>query len=184
MLPASRLAGSIRYALRDMQGAAFSDFEIIEALNRAASLIWGRMGEKFVWAALKRTVLIVDRGEARLPRDFHNVRKVTGEGRELAPAMRRPREGQYRIAGDAFLAPDGAYQMEYWYIPAPVFDMKDSLDAPEAASPYVERAALAFLRGDMEAAELAAQQCCHALAAGELSRFSDTGPVEIWGGKA
>ena len=184
MLPVSRLATTIRYALRDMQGAAFSDFEIVEALNRAASLLFGRMGEKFVWPALKRTVIVADKGEAKLPGDFHNVYKVSCDGGEAAPVTRRPRDGQYRIAGDTLFARDGAYGLEYWYLPQPVRGLDDAIDAPEAVSPYLERCALALVNGDMEGAEAQAQMCCHALAAGEWSRFSDTGPVEIWGGKA
>ena len=184
MLPVSRLLTSIRYSLRDMQGTSFSDFEIVEALNRAAGLLFGRMGEKFVWPALKRTVIVTDHGEAKLPADFHSVRKVSCDGGEAEPVTRRPGDGQYRIAGDALFAQDGAYGLEYWYLPPPVRGLDDVLDAPLAVSPYLERCALALLNGDEQGAEATVQACCHALAAGDLSAFSDMGPVRIWGGKA
>ena len=184
MLPVSRLITSIRYTMRDMQGAARSDFEIVEALNRASALLFEAFGRRFVHAGLKKTVLVADHGEAKLPADFHNVRKITADGAETSPVTGRPREGQYRIAGETFYAPDGAYGLEYWYIPAPVADLSDNLDAPLSVSPYLERAALALLNGDAEGAAAVCEACCTSLAAGEWSRFRDMGPVQVWGGKA
>ena len=122
MIPVSRLMTSVRYAVKDMQGVTFSDHEIIEALNVAARLLFERLGARFVWPALKRTVIVVDHGRGTLPMDFHNIRKLTMDGGELRPVTGRPAEGQYRIAGVELYGPDGGYGLEYWYIPAPVAD--------------------------------------------------------------
>lgn len=188
MLPVSRLVTSVRYQLRDMQGADWSDFEIIEALNRAAALLFGRMAEKFVHAALKKTALIVeDGGSALLPRDFHGVYKVTaGEGGELNYStwtQETRYDGKYRIAGEWFYAPEGMYALEYYYTPRPVYDWNESIDAPESVSPYLERATAALLTGDAVEAEQIVQTCCRSLAASELSHFHDNGPVNVLGGK-
>ena len=182
MIPVSRLILSIRYALRDMQGASFSDFEIVEALNRAAALLYQRMGERFVHAALRRTLLLMEQGEAMLPSDFHNVYKVSVEGDGRDPATLKVCPVQYRIADHRFYAPGEAYVLEYYRMPQTVAAATDALDAPLAVSPYLERCALALLNGDMAGAEAAAEACCRSLAAAEFSHLTDDGPVKVLGG--
>ena len=184
MIPVSRLIASVRYALKDMQGATFSDHEIVEALNVASRLLFERLGARFVWPALKRTVLVVDHGRGMLPLDFHNIRKLSMDGGELRPVTGRPAEGQYRIAGDELYGPDGGYGLEYWYIPAPVRDHDDALDAPLALSPWIERMTVGIVTGDATKADETAAACCHDLAGGEWSGLSDMGPVQVWGGRA
>lgn len=179
MIPAGRLLASIRYRLGDMQGVRFSDFELLEAVNRAASLLFSRLGRRYVWAAIKKTVLLVDEETlcARLPSDFHNMKRLSSEnGGEMGP-------GQYRVMGEWFYAPVGAYGLEYYYLPRAVLTPEGELDAPEAVSPWVEQAALSVLNGDMAGAAQSAEGCCDALAAGEIGRFSDRGPVQVLGGR-
>lgn len=183
MLNAGRLVTSIRYRLGDMQGARFSNFEIIEAINRAASLLFGRMAARFVWAAAKKTVVTVDgeAGSALLPRDFRAMRRVTREaGGDVSPGSG---ERDYRVVGQEFYAAPGAYGMEYYYNPRPVFSFDDELDAPEAVSPWVETAALAVLNNDAAGAAMTCEECCEALAGGEAGRYPEFGPVRILGGK-
>ena len=184
MLSVRRLVTSMRFRLGDMQGAQYSDYELIEAINRAASLLFARMGARFVWAAAKKTVLVVDEeaGSALLPRDFHSMRRVTREdGKDTTPSMYSP--CSYRVVGSEFYAAPGAYGMEYYYIPRPVFTPEDELDAPEAVSPYLETAALAIFNNAPNGAAQICEECCEALAGGEVSRFPEFGPVEILGGK-
>ena len=178
MIPVSRLVRSVRYALKDMQGTGVSDYEIIEALNRAADLLFHRFAARFIYAGLKRTALIVgEEKSAVLPSDFHSLKRLSAEdGREL------PQCG-FRIAGDEVFTEPGAYGLEYWYLPAEVADTADLLDAPQSVSPWLEQMASAILGGDTGAALSAAEACCASLAAGEVSRFPETGPVSVLGGK-
>lgn len=183
MLSVKRLVTSMRFRLGDMQGTRFSDYELIEAINRAASLLFARMGARFVWAAAKKTVVVVDEeaGSALIPRDFHSMRRVTREAEgDVDPGLEVK---EYRIIGNEFYATPGAYGMEYYYIPRPVFNPDNELDAPEAVSPYLEMVALAIINNAPNGASQISDECCEALAGGEVSRFPEFGPVQILGGK-
>ena len=182
MLEVQRLASSIRYRLGDMQGAKFSDFEVIEAINRAAWLLFGHMGARFIWAAVKKAVVVVgDDNTARLPRDFHSMRRVTREDAGLTDPGYRT--GDYRIVSSEFRAEPGAYGLEYYYIPRYVHGLDAELDAPEAVSPWLEQMAVAILNGDNAGVVQIAESCCNTLAGGEAGRIPEFGPVKILGGK-
>ena len=185
MLPVSRLITSMRYAIRDMQGAEVSDYELIEALNQAASLLYSRLGEKFVFTALKRRNIIVDdKCQASLPSDFVSIHRVGmgTEGWAMPESYRADSEGSYRIAGNVFYAPEGTYGLEYYYLPARVNNLTDNLDVSPSVSPYLENIANALFAKDFASAEQLAQVCCNALGGGEVSQFQDMGPVEVLGG--
>lgn len=186
MVSVGDLIASVRYILNDMQGVSRSDFEIVEALNRGASLLYTRMGEKFVSAAAKKTILVTVDGDTALPFDFHNVRKVRAEnGLECAPTPTvAEHAGEYRIIGDRFEAADGIYGLEYYYLPRRVASADDPMDIPNSVRPYLEEVAVALLERDAERAERSAQVCCHSLAGRELSRLHELGPVQVWGGRA
>ena len=175
MIPVSRLVRSVRYALKDMQGTGVSDYEIIEALNRAADLLFHRFAARFIYAGLKKTALVIgEEKSAALPSDFHSMGDLTDEdGLNLA----------FRVVGDELFAPEGTYGLEYWYLPADVADTSDLLDAPASVSPWLEQMAAAILNGDTQTATAAAEACCASLAAGEVAHFPETGPVSVLGGK-
>ena len=179
MIPVARLVGSVRYALKDMQGVNVSDFEIIEALNRAADLLFHRFAARWIYAGMKKTTLIVDEGDksAVLPRDFQSVARIVDEDGYPCSVLAE------RIVGDELFAPEGAYGLEYYYLPADVEDLEDVLDAPESVTPWLENMTVAILNGDMAGAAQTAEACCAAMAAGEVTHFPATGPVSVLGGK-
>lgn len=183
MFPVSRLVTSMRYGLKDMQGAQYSDHELIEAINNAAALIYQRLGEKFSHVALKRTLMLMQDGQARLPSDFHNVYKVSVDGQDRDPATLKVCPVQYRIAADTFYAPGEAYVLEYYRMPQRVLDTSDVLDAPDSLRPFIETAALAILGGAVEGAEAAAAACVKAHAAAEFSHIPTATTTQILGGK-
>lgn len=185
MIPVSRLAASVRYALSDMQGARYSDYDVLESLNRAAGLLFGRMAARAVKAAVKKTVIPVEEwGYAELPADFHSARRVSTEARgELVPSTEYPRGWEYRIAGSTLYGLPGVYGLEYYYLPAEVHDLTEELDATESVSPWLEQMTVAFLKGDAAGAAQVAETCCTTLAGGEAARLPDMGPVQILGGK-
>ena len=77
MIPVSRIVTALRYSLRDMQGANVSDFELINAINQAASLLYGRLSENYVHNAVKKNILVVGSTlQASLPSDFVSVYRV------------------------------------------------------------------------------------------------------------
>lgn len=187
MISVARVAASVRYAVSDMQGAQFSDFDVLEALNRAASLLFGRLAARAVKAAVKKTVLPVEEDECctTLPGDFHSVRRVSCEQLgDLIPTGTPPvREWEYRIAGGTLYGLPGVYGLEYYYLPAEVSALTDELDAPESVSPWLEQMTAAILKGDMTGAAQVAETCCTTLAGGEVSRLPDMGPVQVLGGR-
>ena len=186
MVPVSRVAASMRYALRDMQGLNVSDFELLNAINQACALLYGRMSEQFVHTALKKTLLIINEtGQASLPSDFVSVHRVgMGEEGYAAPESYRAKtEGTYRISGSIFYAPAGSYSLEYYYVPQRVANLTDNLDIPLSLSPYIEQISIAMLGKDLATAEQLAQVCSRELGGGELSHFENVGPVQVLGGK-
>lgn len=186
MIVVSRIVSSLRYALRDMQGLTVSDYELVEAINQAVTLLYGKFAEKYVHSGLKKALLVVEEdGQAILPSDFVNVHRVgLGEAGYAKPASYRPmEEGTYRIAGNMLYAPSGSYSLEYYYVPRRVTSLTDRLDVPLSLSPYVEQMSAAILSKDLGSAEQLAQVCCREHSGGEISHIENSGPVEILGGK-
>ena len=186
MIPVKQLVISMRYSLGDMQGAIVSDFELVEAINNAAWLLYSRFSEKFVSAGLKKITLVVDEsGQTLLPPDFLKIHQVTmgNEGRANPATYPILDETEYRIIGEAFCAHEGAYGFEYYYVPARVSSLADFLDAPQSISVYIVNTAVAIHGNDLAKAEEVVQVCVSSLAARELSHFENTGPVQIFGGK-
>ena len=187
VIPVGELIASVRYVLRDMQGASWSDFEIVEALNRGALMLYLAMAERRVHiASMAVELTTTDDGIAELPKDFHSVRHVrekdAWECRPTPHPVVRP--GEYRIVGDRFEALKGTYTFEYYRIPPRVVSAEDAVDAPAILRSYLADAAVALLANDRERAEQIALRCCHGVAGGDLSRLTDIGPVSVWGGRA
>ena len=186
MIPVIRLVQSMRYALRDMQGVQNSDYELVEAINQAASLLYTQMSEKHVMYGMKKKILIVDEsGSTGLPSDFVKIHQVgMGEDGVAVPtSYLATAPGTYRIIGDVFYAPEGAYGLEYYYVPSRVSTLLDNLDVPMAMSLYIEQIALALFGNNLEKAEQIVQVCSNSLAAKEVSHFADVGPVQVLGGR-
>lgn len=186
MIPVSQLVTSLRYSLRDMQGVNVSDYELIEAINQAAGLLFNKLAEDFVNAGLKKTILVVDDTlSASLPSDFLGVHRVgMGEEGYASPVSYRPdTSGTYRILGDTFCAPEGLYGFEYYYIPKRVNNLTDSLDVIPSVTPYLERIAGYVLANDLPGAVQTAAVCSHSLAGNEITHLEDIGPREVLGGK-
>ena len=105
-IPVVRLVKSLRYALKDMQGIKYSDYELVESINQAASLLYGRLSERFVYAAQKKALLNVPSvGYALLPTDFVRIHQIVGDDGELIPTTLLPvASGTYRIINDTIYA--------------------------------------------------------------------------------
>lgn len=186
MIPVINLVKSLRFALKDMQGIKYSDYELIEAVNQAVSLLYGQLSEKYVYATLKRKVIVIgDSNQYSLPSDFVRIHQVgMGEEGVAIPTTRMPViEGTYRIIGDVLYAPEGAYTLEYYYMPVRVSSIADNIDAPLSMSPYLEQISLALFGNNLERASQVIQVCINALSNKEHSHFEDVGPVQILGGR-
>lgn len=186
MIPVIRLVQSLRYALKDMQQAQISDFELIESINQAASLLYTQMSENFVQFGMKKKIIVVDNtGSAELPQDFVRIHQVGLGDRQIAiPTSYQPTiDGTYRIIGTTFYAPEGSYGLEYYYIPTRVTDLSDNLDVPQSMSPYIEQIALAINGNNHEKALSIVKVCSDSLSAREISHFANVGPVQVLGGK-
>ena len=186
MIPVVRLVKSMRYVLQDMQGISISDHELIEAINHAASLLYSRIGEKFVSASLKSLeITIPSTNEYQLPLDFVRVHQVIDPNGEVAipTTGRAVVMGSYRMIGSTLYAPAGNYKLEYYYIPLRVTSLGDDLDAPLSMSPYLEQIALAVHAHDLGQAEQIAMICAQTLGGREISHIDGQGPVQVLGGK-
>lgn len=185
-IPVVRLAKSLRYAMKDMQGIKYSDYELVESINQATSLLYGRLSERFVYASLKKSVLVVgSTGEATLPSDFVRIHQLgMGEEGEAIPISTLPAvEGTYRIIGDTIYTTPGAYSLEYYYVPKRVKGLGDTLDVPVSMEAYIQQISLALFGNNPTLAEQIVQQCSETLAVRETSHFTDVGPVQVLGGK-
>ena len=186
MIPVVRLVKSLRYALRDMQGVKYSDYELIESINQATTLLYSRLSERYVQAVMKKQIIVVGSdGSMSLPTDFVRIHQVgMGDDGEAIPTSTLPAvEGTYRIIGDTIYAAPGAYSLEYYYVPKRVSGLGDELDVPQSMSPYIEQVSLALFGNNLDKAEQVVLQCSQVLSAREVSHFADAGPVQILGGK-
>lgn len=185
MIPVVELVLSLRYALGDMQGVNISDYEMIEPINQAASLLYGNLSQRYVHAVLKRLPLII--GEEKmyaLPSDFVRVHQVYGDNGVLVPTSTTPpAERTYRIIGNTIYANEGTYSFEYYYIPARVNSMSDNLDVPESMRTWIEQLLIAIFKKDMERTALILQQAEATLAGRAISHFENTGPAQVLGGR-
>ena len=185
-IPVVRLVKSMRYALKDMQGIKFSDYELVESINQATSMLYGRLSERYVYASQKQTTLIVPAsGQATLPSDFVRLHQLgMGTAGEAIPISTLPVvDGTYRIIGNTLYAKPGAYSLEYYYVPTRVNGLGEDLDVPLSMSPYIEQLSVALFGNNLEKAEQIVLQCSQALAVREVSHFTDVGPVQVLGGK-
>ena len=186
MIPVIDLVTSLRFALRDMQGVKISDYELVEVINQAASLLYIQMSEKYVRYGLKKKILIVDdSGSMGLPSDFVKIHQVgmSDEGVAVPTSYRAIVPGTYRIIGNTFYATEGSYGLEYYYVPSRVRSLADNLDAPEAMTSYIEQISLAIYGNNLEKAQQIISVCTQSLADRELSHFNDVGPVQVLGGR-
>ncbi|MBQ7215563.1 MAG: hypothetical protein IJP54_07235 [Synergistaceae bacterium] len=185
-IPVVRLVKSMRYALKDMQGIKYSDYELVESINQAASLLYSRLSERYVYAAQKQTTLVVgSTGQATLPSDFVRLHQLgMGSDGEAIPISSFPIvDGTYRIIGNTIYASPGAYSLEYYYVPSRVKGLGDDLDVPVSMSPYIEQISVALFGNNLAQAEQIVLQCSQTLAVREVSHFTDVGPVQVLGGK-
>ena len=168
-----------------MQGIKYSDYELIESINQAASLLYGRLSERYVYAAQKKTNIVIgSEGYSALPSDFVRLHQLVGDDGEAIPTSTLPVvKGTYRIIGDTIYATQDTYTLEYYYIPNRIKGLGDNLDVPLSMSPYIERISLALFGNNLEAAEAIVAQCSQTLANKEISHFTDVGPVQVLGGK-
>lgn len=184
-IPVVRLVKSLRYALKDMQGIKYSDYELIESINQAASLLYGRLSERYVYAAQKKVVLTIPSvGYASLPSDFVRIHQIVSDDGELIPTTTLPAvEGTYRIINDLIYAEPAVYSLEYYYVPSRVKGLGENLDVPLSMEAYIQQISLAMFGNNPALAEQIVLQCSQTLAVREVSHFQDVGPVQVLGGK-
>ena len=187
MLAVSDIVTSLRYALGDMQGVSISDHELIESINNAARLLFSRMALRFIFAARKKQVLTISKNSETtpLPSNFNGIYKVWNADKALSePVTFQPESAcEYRITGVNFYAPAGTYGIEYYYLPAKVYNLTDYLDAPDSVEPYIVKIAEALIKKDTALAAQEIELCCDALAGANTSHYPYIGPVQILGGK-
>lgn len=190
MISVLRLVQSLRFALRDMQGVKISDFELIETVNQAASMLYIRMSENYVRYGMKTaniTPSTVDKN-VDLPSDFIKIHQVIkGENVIVVPtsvgSLNVP-DGTYRIIGNTFYGEASIiYSIEYYYVPARVKNLTDNLDVPETMSPYIEQISLALYGNNLEKANGIIDRCVSSLSDREVSHFENVGPVQTLGGR-
>ena len=184
-IPVVRLVKSMRYALKDMQGIKYSDYELIESINQAATLLYARLSERYVYAAQKKSVLTVPSvGYTNTPSDFVRIHQIVGSNGELIPTTKLPVvSGTYRIINDTIYADPNVYSFEYYYVPTHVKGLGDNLDVPLSMEAYIQQISLAMFGNNPQLAEQIVQQCSQTLAVREVSHFTDVGPTQVLGGK-
>ncbi len=185
MIPVVEFALSLRYGLGDTQGINISDYELLEPVNQAVSMLYGRLSERYVHAVLKRLPITIDSTKIySLPGDFVRIHQMYGDNGILIPtSLNPPAPGTYRIVNNDLFANEGNYSFEYYYIPARAKTMRDSIDIPESMRSWVEKLALSIFKKDEQKTELILQQCENVLAGRQISHFENTGPAQVLGGR-
>ena len=80
MIPVIEIVMSLRYEIGDMQGLNVSDYELITPINRAVSLLYGTLSERYVHAVLKRLPIAIDSTKTySLPGDFVRIHQLIGD---------------------------------------------------------------------------------------------------------
>ncbi len=185
-IPVIELVMSLRYALGDMQGLNISDYELIEPINQASSLLYGRLSERYVHAVLKKLAitLAANTEEYALPGDFVRIHQVISDDAILIPTSTNPPvTGSYRIVGNTLYARPGTYTIEYYYIPARIKKLSDNLDVSASMRTWIEQISLMMFKKELQAANELCNQCESILAGRAISHFENTGPVQILGGR-
>ena len=186
MIPVVDIVKSMRYELKDMQGTKISDFELIEAINQAASLLYGRLSDRYIHVGLKKHVFSVGTtGSTALPIDFVRVYQVfDSDGNLLVPTTGNTSvTGAYRVMNDTFFAPTGSYNLEYYYTPLRVTSLADNLDIPNSLRPYIEQLSIIMHNGELARAEEIILVLSHNLGGNELSHYPDAMVQNVTGGK-
>lgn len=183
-VPVLRLVKSLRYSLNDMQGVLISDFELLETINQAAALLYGRLSERYVHAALKKSRIIVVEETAELPNDFVRIHQVgLPDGEVAVPVSYSPSvEGTYRIIGQNMYAKPANYDVEYYYIPERVTQLSDNIDIPLSMCPYIEQISFAMFNKDIKRAEELAIACTQILSNSAVAHLEGNNPHRILGG--
>jgi hypothetical protein len=70
---ARAMVTKIRLRVSDMQGAKYSDYEVLSALNDARSMLWIALAESFSTVPRRRVRLTLEGGRALLPEDFYSL---------------------------------------------------------------------------------------------------------------
>ena len=184
MIPVIEIVLSLRYELGDMQGLNVADHELIKPINSAVSLLYGTLSERFVHAVVKKLPIVIDDTKTySLPSDFVRIHQLVADKGELVPSsINPPAECAYRIVGNELFANEGAYTLEYYYIPARVHVLGDLLDIPKSMQTWVEEISLAMYKKDMNTAGALVQQAENTLAGREIAHFENIGPVQVLGG--
>lgn len=185
-IPVVEFAMSLRYALGDMQGLNISDYQLIEPINQAVSKLYGFLSQRYVHAVLKKAVVDVGKsGMTALPSDFVRVHQLIGDtqGLLIPTTTNPPALGTYRIVGSTLYANEGTYSFEYYYIPARVKTLSDSVDVPEMMRAWIEQAALMMYQKNSQGVDALLLQCEQTLAGREISHFENTGPAQVLGGR-
>ena len=181
MIPVREIITAVRFQVGDMQSVVRSDFEIVEAINRAQAFIYAAFGERHISVSLKTVFIELNNDEpwVMLPSDFHNVNKIKS-GYAAVP------ESGYaaRIEGNKFVGEPGVYELSYYCLPRRVTDASDTLNIPNSVRLGLEGVAAAFVNGDPAGAEAATKRLCDVLVAREVDGFKNTGPVQVWGDRA
>jgi hypothetical protein len=192
MIDVKDMIVSIRYRLADMQGAAFSDHEIMEALNECVSLLFSVLSGHFSTLAVIKAPIVLDGNGGEkilsgpLPSDFHSVRDVRdNDGGSLSAVTGPPfGMGEYRIYGSRIDARHSVVLLEYYRIPRRVKSLAEKLDVANALRLPLIGMTAALLGGSFADAQAMAVQTARNEAGRELGHFENVGPVQVWGGKA
>jgi len=181
MIPAKEIMTAVRFQVGDMQGAERSDFEIVEAINRAQAFIYAAFGERHISVGLKTATVEIEDDQlwTVLPSDFHNLCKVDMIHRQ--PGYIRVK---WKIEGNHFVGIAGVYSLSYYYLPPRISDSSDLLDIPNSVRLGLEGTSAAFLSGNAEEAAAITKRLCDVLVAREYDGYQDHGPVQVWGDRA
>lgn len=181
MIAASRICQMARLGVGDAGHTAYSDYEVMTALQSSLDLLTTSCDEYFSPLLVKSAELELADGRAALPEDFRSVVSVLGpRGAALESNYETgPFRGEFRFENSEIVSPESSVTLTYRYRPARLATIDDEIDAPETLLLPLARMTAALLKGDFEAAQAVSDRTAQT---GKLQRWENVGEPRLWGG--
>lgn len=144
LIQARQMVAKIRLRLQDMQKTAFSDYELLSALNDARSMLWMALAENFSGIPRKTLAITLVDGKAPLPDDYYTLVSMPCGA---------------CIDGFEIVVPKAdTAELVYNAMPVDVHEMADSVSVPAALMIDLSAIAALIAQGDLENAKNTAME--------------------------
>lgn len=133
------MAMKARLKLDDMQGAKYSHFEVMSAINDAWMMLWMALAERYSSITRKLATVPMTDGRAYIPEDFYT----------LADDTKGVKVAGLELVGDQSLE---SVELDYYCIPPEVTHPNDEVAVPRAVELDCIEMVAAIVQGNSNSA--------------------------------